>query len=160
MRARTPVQRRQTPALHQPDLQRQTWQRRQCNASNEDSSTLAITPAQCGQGRQRDAKENAIAALARLPKAKSPWTNAIYSIEATGNDNECGNDAPAKCNGQMPVCDSGINASVTRVMTPAQRGQRCQRNAGNNNGTMLTMTPVRVASTALAKMSTLHWSDH
>jgi hypothetical protein len=93
MQARTPAQHQQMPALHRPDLQRPTRGQRRRNASNKDSSTLVMTLVQCGQGCQRDAKENAIAVLARLSKAELLWTNAGYSGKATGNNNECNNNA-------------------------------------------------------------------
>ncbi len=118
---------------------------------------LVITPAQCGQGCQRDAKEKAIAALARLLKAKSPWTNAVYSNKATGNEDERGNNAsPASCRncvmtGQTPVCDAGSNTGVTRVTTPAQQGGQCWHNAGSNNGVMLAMMPACVAKHSTGK---------
>jgi hypothetical protein len=63
--------------------------------------------------------------LARLSKAKSLWTNAVYSNKATGDGDECGNNAsPETCricvvNEKMPVCDADSNASVTRVTMPA-----------------------------------------
>jgi hypothetical protein len=144
-------------SLHWPDLRRQTWQQRRCNAGNEDSSTLVITPARCRQGCQCDAKEKAIAASAGPLKAKLPWTNAVYSDEATGNYDERGIDAsPATSRdcvmtGQMPVRDAGSDAGATRVTTLAQQGGRCRRNAGSNDGAMLAMTPVCVAKHSAGK---------
>ncbi len=83
-------------------------------------------------------QKNAIAALARLLKAKSLWANAGYSDEATGDNVEHHNNASlTTCpdcvmTGQMPVCDAGSDAGVPRVAMPAQQGQRRPRDEGND----------------------------
>jgi hypothetical protein len=95
----------------------QRWQQGQLNAGNDASTIWARMPALH--------QKNAIAASARPLKAKLPWNNAGYRDKATGNNNECDNDAsPVTCRdcvmtGQTPVCDAGSNMGVTRVTTPA-----------------------------------------
>ncbi len=116
----------------------QCQQQGQLDAGNDASAMQARTPAQ----RQK----NAIAASARPSKAKVLWADAGYSNEATGNNVERNNDtSPTTCRncvmtGQMPVCDAGGNRGVSRAAMPAQQGQRCPRDKGNNAGAMLATT--------------------
>ncbi len=165
-----PAQCRQTPAQHRPDLRRPTRQQRRCNASNKDSLTLAMTPVQCGQVHQHNAKKMPLLPWPDRQRPKLLRADAGYSNEATENDIERNNDASPTtgCNcvmtGQMPVCDAAGNAGVRRAAMPAQQGQRRPRDEGNNagamsatttaqcwqscnnNGAMLAMTPAHVAT--------------
>jgi hypothetical protein len=112
----------------------QRQQQGQLDAGNDAGAMRARTPAQN--------QKNAIAALARPSNAKSLWANAGYSNKATGNSNECNNNASlAICcdcimTGQMPFCDADGNAGVTRAATPVQHWQRHPRNEGNNASAM------------------------
>jgi hypothetical protein len=121
--------------------QQRRW--RQCNAGNNNSAMLTMTPAQCGQGCQYNASKNANAALAGPSKAKSPWNNARYGNEATGKDDDHDNDAThmdvsglrcgwadasLRCWGQFQ-CNEGKEASGTWTTMPAQRWQQQQGNA-------------------------------
>jgi hypothetical protein len=127
-------------------------------------ANLATTPAQCRQQGQLDAgndasamqartpaqrQKNAISALARPSKAKSLWANAGYSNKATGDDDECNNDAsPAMCRdcimtGWVPVRDADGNTGVLRAATPVQRGQRRLHDKGNDAGATPATTMVR-----------------
>ncbi len=119
----------------------QRQQQGQFDSGNDASAMRARTPAQ----RQK----YAIAALARLSKAKLLWANAGYSNGATGNNIEHDNNAsPMMCcgcimTGQMPVHDAGGNAGVLRAATPAGQGQRRPRNEGNNAGATPATTMAR-----------------
>jgi hypothetical protein len=53
---------------------------------------LVITPAQCGQGRQRNVGKDTSAASAGPSKTKLPWNNAGYGNEAMGNNKEHNKD--------------------------------------------------------------------
>jgi hypothetical protein len=114
---------------------------------------LAMTPVQCGQGHQRNAKKrekrrkkNAISTLARPSKAKLLWADARYSDEATGNDDKRKNNASlATCHNCImtdwrPVHVAGGNVGIPRAATPAGQGQRHPRDKGNNVGAMLATT--------------------
>jgi hypothetical protein len=144
-----PAQRWQTPARHQPDLRRPTWQQRRRNASNKDSLTLAMTPVQCGQGHQRNAKKTPLLPWPDRQRLKLLWADSRYSNKATGDNVERNNDASPTTGrncimtGQMPVYDAGGNAGVPRAATPAHWGQRRPRNKGNNAGATSATTMAR-----------------
>jgi hypothetical protein len=70
-----------TPVQHQ--------QQQHCNAGNSDSTMLAMTPATCRQGRQRNTHRDTSAESAEGPVAMD---DAKYGSKAMGNDKENGND--------------------------------------------------------------------
>ncbi len=99
---------------------------------------LVMMLAQCGQGCQHNASKDTNAASARPSEAKSPWNDARYGNEATGEDDDHDNDAmhtdvsrlclgwadaSLQCWGQCQR-DEGKEASTTLVTTPAQHWQR------------------------------------
>ncbi len=131
MQARTPAQRWQTPALHWPDLQRPTELQRRRNARDGNSIMLAMTPVQWGWADSATpAKTTALPwpdprrpiCHGKTPgTATRPWAMTMSAIGTPRTATIC----DWVLTGQTPVHDAGGNTGATKLMMPAQQGQRC-----------------------------------
>jgi hypothetical protein len=127
------------------------------NAGNNDRAMLVMTPVQYGQGRQHNAGKDTNAASDGPSEAKSPWSNARYSNEATGKDDDHDNAtmhmdvsrlclgwayASLRCWGQCQR-NEGKEVSATLVTMPAQCWH-WQRNACKEASVTQARTPAQL----------------
>jgi hypothetical protein len=119
---------------------------RQRNAGKDISAMLARMLAQGGRGCQRNTGKTAstrltghegqVAGEQRRLRQQKPQTTTMSTttMPCTLMCHDC------IVTGRMPVCNAYNNVGVTQVTSPAQQGQRCQRDAGSD----AVATPVKM----------------